>query len=221
MIDNSRIEIREANLEDVNFISEAIIEAEKSSTKNNGLAKTFKLSDDELKKYLVQILQEEEDGCELSLSSFLVACYDGEPVATLAGWTEGVNETQSAFLKANLLSYYIPRENIMFSREIKEIVADIQIPREEGKYQIEFDYTKPEFRGNGLKGLLLKAHLDKAKCKNSNVHTCQTHVFANNEKNIRANGKAGFKIVKRFTSNNPSILEYYPDSTLLLMELEF
>lgn len=221
-IDKDKLEIRKATLDDVDFISEAIIEAEKSSTKNNGLAKTFMLSDDELKKYLVQILEEEEDGCELSLSSFLVAYYDGEPVATQAGWLEGCNEGRtSSFIKSNLLSFIIPYEHILHSKEIVEIGRDLQIPREMGAYQIEYGYTKPEYRGNGLKRILIMAHLEELIKHYPEVHKCQTHVFKNNEKSIKANEKAGFIVVKEFESIHPKTLDFFPDDTIMLLEKTF
>ena len=149
MIDDKKYIIRRASLNDKDFIADVIIEAEKSGTGNCGLAKLYDLTEQELKRYLVNMLEEEIDGCELSLSSFLVVEYDGEPVAAGGGWLEGDNEDglSSSILKANLIAYYIPAEKIKSSQLRLDIVKDIQIERELGTFQMEYAYVKKEHQG--------------------------------------------------------------------------
>ena len=129
MIDDSKYIIRKASMQDTDFIVTTIIEAEKSSTNNLGLANYFELPESDLREYLKSILEEDISGCEFSLSSFIVAEYDGETVSASAGWLEGANEDSqpSSILKSNLLSYYIPFRNIQISREKLSVVKDIQI----------------------------------------------------------------------------------------------
>lgn len=87
-----------------------------------------------MRNYIKGMLEEEVDGCELSLSSFLVAEVEGEVVAAFGGWIEGKNEDEmpSALLKANLINYYLPKENVLASMEKSDIVKPLQIDREEG-----------------------------------------------------------------------------------------
>lgn len=222
MIDESKYIIRKATLEDVDFIASVIIEAEKSSTNNLGLANFFELSEEEIREYIIEILQEEVDGCEFSLSSFFVADYCGEPVSALGGWLEGYyDDMPSAFLKSNLIGYVFPKENVLKTKEKSDIVKEIQIERELGAYQEEYSYTKYEHRGHGLFQRLIKAHNTYAKQLNPNVKKSQVHVFENNESCIRAYQKCGYHIAGRYISHNPLTMQYYPCNVELLLEKEF
>jgi len=220
MIDESKLIIRPATIDDVDFLATVIIEAEKSSTDKNGTANYFEITEEDYRKYLIEMLEEEIDGCELSISSFVVAEYDGAIVAARGGWLEGDNEDEmpSSLLKANLFQYYIPKENLAKGQEKHDIVKDIQIEREIGTYQFEFSYTKPDFRGLHIMGRLNAVHIDRAKQRGA--HKMQVHAYKSNTKSINASCRSGFVIVKEYTSNDPRIRDYYPDDTMVLMEKE-
>ena len=117
------------------------------------------------------MLEEEIDGCEISLSSFVVAEYEGQVVAARGGWLEGENEDRmpSALLKSNLFAYVIPKDILIRGSEHADIVHDIQIDREMGTYQLENSYTKAEFRGLHIMAKLDKYHLDLAKEKGYDI----------------------------------------------------
>ena len=85
MIDDNDYIIRKATIGDADFLVTTIIEAEKSSTNNLGLANYFEVTADELRQYLKAILEEEVDGCEFSVSSFIVAEYEGRVVSAKGG----------------------------------------------------------------------------------------------------------------------------------------
>ena len=156
MYDPKKLVVRPATLEDVEFIATTIIEAEKSSTDKIGPANYFEVSEEDYRKYLIQMLEEEIDGCEISISSFVVAEYEGEVIAARGGWLEGDNEDNapSSLLKSNLFAYILPKENLMKGQSKYEIVKDIMIEREMGTYQLENSYTKSEFRGLRIMGIL-------------------------------------------------------------------
>jgi ribosomal protein S18 acetylase RimI-like enzyme len=219
MIDDSKYIIRKATLDDVEFIATVIIEAEKSMTNNLGLANFFELTEDEVRKYIIQVLEEEVDGCEFSLSSFFVAEYDGEPVSALGGWLEGYyDEMPSALLKSNLVGFVFPKENVLKTREKASIVKALQIEREMGTYQLENSYTKAEFRGLHIMGLLDGYHIDIAIKKG--VKKIQAHVSKENEKSLRACERSGFHVVRYYTSHHPHVKDYYPDDTMVLLEID-
>lgn len=220
MIDESKIIIRPAKLSDTEFIANTIVEAEKSNTDKLGTANCFEITEEEYRQYVIQMLEEEVDGCELSLSSFLVVEYEGEPIAASAGWIEGDNEDDmpSALIKSNLYGYFLPKENLLKGARKSDIIKGIQIDREAGTYQLENSFTKPEFRGHHLRRMLEKAHMDRAKEKG--VKKVQTHVFINNESSIRGCQNNGFTIVKQYVSTHPLTKELYPGDTLVLMERE-
>ena len=219
MIDDSKYVIRRATFNDIDFLVTTIVEAEKSSTNNLGLANLFGVTE-ELRKYLKAILEEEVDGCELSISSFIVAEYQGTTVSAKGGWLEGNNEDRqpSAVLKSNLFSFHFPMEKILNAKNKWEIIKDIQIEREWGTYQWEYAYTVPDHRGNHLVPRINERHIQQA--KELGAKKIQGHVFANNEKSLRAYMRSGFNVVRSFTSSNPLTKVYYPDDTILLLEKE-
>lgn len=215
---NEEIIIRKATIEDVGFLVDTIVAAEKSGTDNFGLAKLFDLSEGEMREYIKAMLDEEIDGCEFSVSSFIVAESRGQVVAAFAGWIEGQNEDglPSALLKSNLISYCLPMASIMNSRSRSEIVRPLQIERENGAYQLEYSYTKPGFRGKGIIGRIIDEHETEARSRG--VNKIQVHVFDNNPSAIKSYNKKGFRVVHRFESNHPETSLYFPSRVELLME---
>ena len=220
MIDDNKYIFRKATSDDVDFLVTTIIEAEKSSTNNLGLANYFEVTEDELRQYLKEILEEEIEGCELSISSFIVAEYEGQVVSTRGGWLEGNNEDEqpSAVLKSNLIQFHFPMDKVMNAQKKWEIVKDIQVEREWGTYQWEYSYTVPEHRGHHLVPRINEMHIQQA--KELGAPKIQGHVFANNIKSLKAYERSGFEVVKRYTSSHPLTKEYYPDNTILLLEKE-
>ena len=213
---------REAKASDIPFLVEVIIESEKSGSDTIGLAKTFNIDEQDLRKYLTQMLEEDIDGCEFSVSSFLVAEYEGFPVAASGGWVEGENEDNlpSAILKANLLSYVLPRECLSQLSNISEIIKDLQIEREPHTLQLEYAYTKPEHQGKCLGWDLAEKIWEKARLQDNMVKKSYSQVFENNIIAIKGNQVLGYKTIKRFESKNPEILNYFPHNIKLLMEKE-
>jgi len=220
-MDTSKIIVRRATMDDVDFIVDTIVAAEKSGTNNFGLAKLFEVTEDEMRGYIKCMLEEEVDGCELSLSSFIVAEYEGEAVAAFGGWIEGRNEDEmpSALLKANLINYYLPKENIMASMAKSDIVQPLQIDREEGTYQLEYSYTKPEYRGLGIMNKIIYKHISEYQ-QVMGGGKIQVHVFENNSQAIHTYERCGFSISKRYESNDSRVLNYFPYNVELLMEKE-
>lgn len=218
MFDEKKLTIRKATLNDIDFIVTTIIEAEKSSTNKIGPANYFGISEVDFRQYIKKMLEEEVDGCEFSISSFVVAEYDGEVVSAKGGWMEGQNEEElpSSILKANLFAYIIPQENLRIGKSRGEIVKDILIEREKNAYQFEYAYTVPHFRGYHIMNLLDSYHEELA--RKLGAKKIQRHVCKCNEKSLKVCARGGFRVVKVFSSGNPWVKEYYPDDTMLLLE---
>lgn len=220
VFDPNKIVIRQATLQDVEFIATTIIEAEKSSTDKIGPANYFEIPESDYRKYIIQMLEEEIDGCEISISSFVVAEYDGKVVAAQSGWLEGDNEDHapSAILKSNLFAFTLPKENLLKGHDKVDIVKDIIVEREMGTYQFENSYTAPEFRGHHIISILDEYQAKKAKEKGASK--VQVTVCKGNDKALKARIRSGFHVVRSYTSKHPLIWDYYPDDTLLLLEYE-
>lgn len=218
MYNPNKLILRQATLDDMDFIVTTIIEAEKSSTDKIGPANYFEISEEDYRKYLTLMLEEEIDGCEISISSFVVAEYDGKVVAARGGWLEGDNEDNapSSVLKSNLFTFILPQENLLKGQSKHDIVKDIMIERDMGAYQFENSYTAPDFRGYHIMAELDNWHIKRAVEKGAKK--VQVVVCNENEKALKARQRTGFQVVKSYTSHHPLIRDYYPDDTLLLME---
>lgn len=219
-MEGSKYIFRPATMEDIDFLVETVIQAEKSSTGVCGLANYFAVTEDEMRNYLKQAFEEDIEGCELSVSSFIVVEYEGEVVASMGGWLEGNNEDNmpSSLLKSNLLMYVMPREKILKSQNNAAIIKDLNVDKEMGAYQLEYSYVVPEHRGQFLIQDLTEAHIARAKEHGPTVKKIQGHAFEANKVIIMTNKLMGFKIIKRFVSNHPQILDFYPYNTIVLVE---
>jgi len=217
-IDASKYIIRPAVLGDIDFLVETVIQAEKSSSGMCGMANYFEITEDELRNYIKQAFEEEVDGCELSVSSFLVVEYEGKVVAAMGGWLEGDNEDNmpSSLLKSNLLMYVIPRDKVLKSQKNALVIKDLNVEKEKGAYQLEYSYILPEHRGQFLLQDLTDAHLTRAKALSA--QKIQGHAFEANKIILLINKSMGFKITKKYVSKHPMILKFYPYDTIVLME---
>jgi N-acetylglutamate synthase-like GNAT family acetyltransferase len=98
------INIRRATINDIPFLTKSIIEAEMSGTDVLSYATIFGLNYTEITTFISEMLSEEIDDCEMSISSFLIAEINGQTAAALSGWLENANGIPSAVLKGNLLN---------------------------------------------------------------------------------------------------------------------
>ncbi len=211
---------RQATLEDTSFLVETIVQAEKSGTDIFTYNSIFGLSENEARKYLTAMLEEEVDGCELSVSSFFVAEFEDKVVAALSSWIEGSEGISSSELKGNLMSYVLPLEAIKRAASIKPIVNQIHIDYKHGTIQKGAGYVISEFRNRKLFGLLTDKLIEHLVSINPKVSEVYTHVFSNNTPAIRANQKIGFRIVDKIGSNDERILSYLPFNEKLLLKRE-
>lgn len=212
--------LRTANISDAHFLSKVIMEAEKSGSDKIGLAKVFDLTEPELRDYLIEILEEEIDGCEFSYSSFVIAEFESEPVAAFGGWIENENEDEQAstILKSNLIGFVFPKEKLMGLKNRQEIIKDILIEREPHTHQLEYAFVDANHRGKGLTNQIMDELLRIAKTKNPQVSKSQVQVFANNTSAIKVYQRAGYEEVGRKKASNSTILEYFPCDIKIVLE---
>ena len=215
MIDESKYIFRRATIDDIDFIVDVIVNAEKGGTEKLGFANLFGISEQVARHLLNEMLEEEIDGCELSISSFIIAEYEGVPVSAFAGWIEGENEDSmpSSLLKSNLIAYYLPKDCLENSMARADAVKDLQIERELGTYQLEYSYTVLEHRGHGLVGKIIEEHCRLARQSGKEY----VHTFANNEPAVAVYKKSGFREMQNFVSDNPKAKEYYPYNEVILL----
>jgi len=211
--------IRSSKIEDCPFIAEAIISAEKSNSDNLGLSLLFGLDESRVKELIISMLQEEIDGCEFSLSSFLIYEEELEPVATVGGWIEQFDENiGSGLLKSNLINFTFPKENLNLFEINSKVLSDLKIEREPLTLQIEYVYVKEKFRGKRIAEKLINEHIKESKLKFSKLKKVQVQLFKNNFTAFRLYMRIDFNTVEEFHSLNNEILSYLPFNAKLLME---
>lgn len=219
---NKDYSIRKATIDDVGFLTDVIISAEKSMTDNLGLANFFEVSEEHLRSLIIAMFEEEIDGCEFCVSSFFVVCFKNRPIAALSGWLEAYyDDMPSALLKSNLINATFPIENIKKGILKFDIIKDIQYERQKETYQFEYSHVDSEHRGKYLINRLIDAHLENAKKLNPKLKKAQLQPFENNKTMVKIAELSGFKTIKIFESKNNEILKYFPYNVKLLMEKTF
>jgi len=211
--------IRKAIPKDIPFLADVVIAAEKGMSDKLSYATLFNLSETEVKALVIHMLEEEIDGCELSLSSFIVTEYNGEPISGSGAWIECFDgNLPSQKLKSNLLSYTFKKESIDFLQTKAHIVKDILIEREPMTLQLEYFHILDEHLGKGLDLVLMDRIEENALALYPELEKVQCQMFKNSIFAIKILIKHGFKIVSKHKSNNDEIFDYLPSDEKYLME---
>ncbi len=214
------INIRNATLEDIPFLVETIIEAEKSGTSILSYTTIFGLVEEDAKKYIALMLEEEIDGCELSVSAFLLAEYRGETVGAICAWIEGLEGVSSTILKGNLLRYVLPQNCFETIRLLNHIINELHIDYKVNTIQIGLVYVTGKARGQGLAQKLISKKIEELKGSNLNItNNAYVQVFGHNLPAIKAYEKLGFQIIENKIARNLEITKYLPSDSKLLMKL--
>jgi|WetSurMetagenome_2_1015567.scaffolds.fasta_scaffold57583_3 ribosomal protein S18 acetylase RimI-like enzyme len=210
--------IREATSQDIPFLVDTIIEAEKSSSAILTYSTIFGLSEIEARNYIARMLEEDIDNCELSISGFILVEENGNIVGAVGSWVECADGVPSNVLKGNLLSYILPSECIQRAIKLNYIVNDLHVEYVKGQIVIGLVYVAPEARGKGLVSLLIDRRISILKESYPDADEAYIQVFGNNLPAIRAYEKAGFEIVFRKEAIHEETINYMPDKCKVLMK---
>lgn len=210
---------RNALTDDIPFLADTVIAAEKSNSDKLGFTTLFNVPEAKAKELVIAMLEEEIEGCELSVSSYIVAVYNGEAVAAFGGWIEGFGENMpSKILKSNLISYTFGRESIEFLKEKAHILKDMVVEREPGTLQLEYLLVSENHRGKKLGDGLIQALINRARGKEASLQKVQVQVFGNNTAAIKLYERNGFTVAKKYQSKNDDVFDYLPFNEKYLME---
>ena len=130
--------IRRALEKDIPFLADVVIAAEKGNSETLSYATLFNFSEEKVKDLIIAMFEEEIEGCEFSVDSYLIVEHEGKPVASFSAWIEGLDGTASKILKSNLISYTFGKEAIEFLISKQDIIKDILTEREELTLQFEY-----------------------------------------------------------------------------------
>lgn len=211
--------IRKATLADISFLTETIIAAEKSNSGKLSFTTLFDLPEDRVSDLIRRMFEEEIDGCEFSVSSFLVTEYENKVIAAFGGWIEAWGEEiPSKILKSNLINFTFNTENLALLKSRSYIISDVLIEREKGTLQLEYLFVNEQHRGKGVGDNLIREHIKKALLLNIELQKVQVQLFANNHLARTLYERNGFYINKLFKSENVETLQYLPYNEKFLME---
>ncbi|HNA18021.1 MAG TPA: hypothetical protein PK678_15935, partial [Ferruginibacter sp.] len=207
---------------DIPFLADVVIASEKAMSDRLSFTTLFNKPEEEVKQLIIQMFEEEVDGCELSLSSFIVTEFEGQPISGSGAWIEGFNGNMpSGILKSNLISYTFGKESIEYLKTKSHIVKDVMIDREPMTLQLEYFHIKNEHLGKGLDDLLMKRIEENALAEYPELKKVQCQIFKNSVFSIKILLRHGFRIVGSYKSDNDDIFDYLPFNVKLLMEKEF
>ena len=213
------ITFKRATENDIDFIREAIIEAEKSGTDRLSYATVFDYDTNQVNELIKNALLEDIPGQELGLSGFIVAYIQNEYAGTVCSWIEAADGIPSAMIKANVLYYFLGQETILRASSKATLIEALNIPRAAGTLQIESVYVCNKYRGLGVSNKLIMEHIKDAIQTGVSFSRVQIHVAETNEAAIKSYLKLGFKTIIRKKCEDPSVLKILPSDTRIMMEL--
>jgi hypothetical protein len=138
---------RFGTLDDIDFITEIIIEAERAGTEKSSYERIFNINETTLKTGLKTILSESISGCGLDCESFILAEDQGQLIGGIASWKEGSGNQAGNVMKAKMLSYAFGMEVWMNAKENLQLVSEFDLPRNSGTLQFEDGYVIEPYRG--------------------------------------------------------------------------
>jgi len=209
---------RTANTEDIPFIADVIIAAEKGASTTLGFSTLFNIPEEKVKEFIVSMLEEEIDGCEFSLSSFHLVIFEGKPVVGVSSWVEAHDNLPSKILKSNLLSFTFPPENMEYFRTKAHLMQGMTVEREPETLQFEYGFTSREHRGKRVLFSLMEQIFAETKREFPEVKKAQVQCFSNNQPSINLLTNLGFEITRSVRTDNPEVLGVLPFNEKLLLE---
>jgi len=203
---------REATENDVDYIVQAIIEAEKSGTDILSYSRIFDLPEKEIRNLFRQMLLEGIDGCEFSIASYIVAIQNEQIAGTIGAWVE-IKENPSSLVKANLLGYYLPRNSLVHASAYSTVLSELNIDHVKGALSFVTVYISPEHRGHHLFEQLADMHIRR----NPGIEELSIQLMSNNYYAIKSYERYGFKKCLALKSSNELILTLLPFNEKILM----
>jgi len=210
--------IRQATESDVPFIAEGIIAAEKSGTERLGYSTIYEIPEKEFVPLLEEMLYEDIEGQELSISGFLILEAEGLRASCCTAWIEGSCGLSSSMLKSSLLLSYIPKQNLEKAATKSKFLNEIALNRTGGAIQIESVYTKKHFRGRGYSSILIHEQVKRMSDINKGVSKVELIVTGKNIAAINSYKKAGFETIYSVTGNCKELETLLPSTTMMLMQ---
>jgi len=213
------ISFRKADIQDIDFIIDCIVEAEKSGSSIIANQQIFGLTEVEYRSMLRKILSEDVPGSEYCCDSFFLALDGVRPVGGFAMWLEGEGNQSSNMIKASLLSYSVGVEKWVETRPVLSLISSVMIPRTPKTFQIDAGYVIPDYRGMRISPMMNHFAIKWFIKQYPEITRIQTSCIIENEKSLKTLQHAGFVIINRSQSPDPEIKKYIPGTGFYQLEM--
>lgn len=211
---------RRAKESDYSFLAQVILGADKGPGDGaSSYAALFGISEDVATQAITQMMYEEMEGCEFSPLHFLVAEFEGKPVAAVSAWVEGFDGISSWVVRSALVQEYYPKGSIEHVQSVKEIADSIMVERTQGTMQLESLFVSQEHRGQRLAARLFREQAVLIAAQYPEVSTVQLMTYSDNKTAIRAYEKMGFVITDETHCDDVNVLKYFPSNGMVSMEI--
>ncbi|MCL5029597.1 MAG: hypothetical protein M1480_11355 [Bacteroidetes bacterium] len=217
MIEN--LSIRQATFEDINFIIETIIEADKSSTDKISICNIFSLTKDEYKELLRNILLSGFENNEFSLKGFLIIKNKSNKFGALCSWVEGIDGIANNIISSNLILSFINRERLNNIKENMHLANSLSLDREQNVIQFEYGYVIENQRRKKIFTTLIVESIRKH-FNSGHQAKVQTILYRDNYKSFLAFEKLGFKVKAERKNEDSDIYKIFSYNSKVLMELD-
>lgn len=210
--------IRAAESRHIPFLIEAIISADKGLGTVCSYCGLFNINEDQFRSILTDIFEEDIEGCEFGVSSFLVVEDNSQAVACVSSWIEEADGVPSWLIRMSALSHFLNQENLDHIKPLKSLTESMLLSRTPEALQFESVFVHPSHRGKGLVHKLFKAHLENHLEFSPQTQKPELLTYVHNIQAIKAYEKLGFEIVETSSSQHPDVLKYYPDNGMIRMQ---
>lgn len=212
---------RQAEKKDISFLADVVIAAEKGNSNNLSYSTLFNLTEEKVREFIVLMFEEEIEGCEFSLSNYIVAEQNGKLVGGFGAWIECYNGClPSKILKSNLIHHFFGKKSIEFLKERSHIIKDVLSEREKMTLQFEHLFVSDNHRGHNIAGILIHKLEERALFNYPTLKKIQFQLFKNNDHVIKLFEKHGYRVVRYLRSDHPEIKKYLPFNEKYIMEKE-
>ena len=209
---------RQAEIDDISFVTEAVLESEKSGSNKISSCNIFELSENGFKEILTEVFRQDIENYDYYLSGFLIAELNGEYVGALGSWLEAPDDNASGMIKASMLFQYLDKSKMKAISKNTRIVKGLALNREKNTLQLEHGYVRENFRRQGIFTALLKENILRNYKKYGRFEKVQGILFKENFKSYKAHLKFGYEVTEEKKVNDPEIFNFFPYDCKVLME---
>lgn len=210
-----------ASKEDINFLIEGFIEAQKGGTGLIPIQEIFELDIMELKAILSTFFENDEIyDSEYSLNSYYLLKNEEKPIASLALWLENLHGLSSNIINGALWYEALGNKKFNLVKNNLDSINKYSLERLSNYLQCEYLYVLPNYRKTGvLKGLLKSAIKNFIK-KNSSFDGLQTMLFKENIPSYNFFDSRGFRVVEEKIIGDDAYNIFFGHKTRVSMILE-